>query len=73
MNGPTPSNLTSTTHSVLTLTCKCTNTLKKIEVGEEEKVKKNKYLICFLKKRKLALCNTSLGAEINDEANGASL
>lgn len=45
--------------------------LKKKGEEENERDEKNKYLIFFLKK--LPLCNTSLGAEINDEANEASL
>lgn len=43
---------------------------KKKGEEEEERDQKNKYLIFFLKK--LPLCNTSLSAEINDQANGAS-
>lgn len=45
--------------------------LKKKERRKKWERWKNKYLIFFLKK--LPLCNTSLGAEINDEANEASL
>lgn len=51
-NGPTTTDLTSTTHSVLTLTCKCMDTLKKKKRRRE--ISKNKYLISFLKKKKSA-------------------